>query len=84
LDLKTCGENGKMMNPGLGLGGFGMGFGLLFWIFIFRAVYYVLVEKDKTHQKESPAFEILRKNYAYGEITKDKFLYIKKEIQNVH
>ncbi len=50
-----------MMGSGFGMGGFGMGLGLLFWIFMFFALYYVLVERDKTTKKETSEIDILKK-----------------------
>jgi uncharacterized membrane protein len=61
------------------MGGFGMGLGLLFWIFVFVALYYVLTEKNKKVKGDS-AIEILKQRYASGEITRDEYLQVKKEI----
>jgi putative membrane protein len=69
-----------MMGSGFGMDGFGMGLGLLFWIFVFLALYYVLTEKDKTERRVSSPSDILNKRYARGEITRDEYLQVKKEI----
>ncbi len=68
-----------MMGTGFGIGGFGMGLGLLFWIFVFLALYYVLTEKNKTVRADS-AIDVLKQRYACGEITRDEYLQVKKEI----
>ncbi len=56
-----------------------MGLGLLFWIFVFLALYYVLTEKNKTVRGDS-AIDVLKQRYAGGEITRDEYLQVKKEI----
>jgi len=68
-----------MMGTGLGIGGFGMGLGLLFWILVFATLYYVLTEKNKTLRSDS-AIEVLKQRYALGEISRDEYQRIKKEI----
>jgi uncharacterized membrane protein len=64
-----------MMGTGFGIGGFG----LLFWIFVFLALYYMLTEKNKTVRGNS-TIDVLKQRYACGEITRDEYLQAKKEI----
>ncbi|PLX50769.1 MAG: electron transporter RnfE [Desulfobulbaceae bacterium] len=63
--------------------GFGMGFGwffmILFWaIFIFIVV--ALVKKIGSAGEQETAENILKKRYARGEISKDEFEQLKKDI----
>ncbi|GBE18510.1 hypothetical protein BMS3Abin16_01114 [archaeon BMS3Abin16] len=68
-----------MMETGLGMGGFGMGLGLLFWIFVFAAFYYIVTEKNKTVRSDS-TLDVLKQRYASGEINRDEYQRVKKEI----
>ena len=68
------------METGFGMGGLGMGLGLLFWIFLFLAFYYVLVEKNKTGKIEATPIETLKHRYAAGEITREEYLEMRREI----
>ena len=61
---------------GMGYGGFGWIFMVLFWVFVILGVVYLVKEifsdKKVTSRTES-ADEILKKRYAAGEVTKDEF-----------
>jgi putative membrane protein len=62
--------------------GFGMGFGWFFMILFWALVLFVviaLVKKIGAGEKET-AEEILKKRYARGEISKEEFDRLKKDI----
>jgi len=62
----------------------GMWFGWFFWIFIVALVIWLLVDRsNKTKQNPPPqetALDILKKRYAKGEITKEQFEQMKKDL----
>lgn len=62
-------------------GGFGFGIvGILFWL----VVIYVFITMLKSHNgghHRSNAKEILKERYAKGEITKEQFESIKKDLE---
>jgi putative membrane protein len=60
------------------MGMFGMGLGLLFWAALFILVYYLV--KDKKIGREESALEILDRRYARGELSREEYLEMKKEI----
>ena len=76
--------NGMMSNYGYGMGYGGMFFGLLFWIFIIVLVYLLiknLVKQNKAHVCEGKsALDHAKERYAKGEITKEKFEEMKKNL----
>ena len=61
---------------GMGYGGFGWIFMVLFWALLILGIVYLLKQifsdKKVTSRTES-ADEILKKRYAAGEVTKDEF-----------
>lgn len=71
------------------MGGLGYGFGLgfifqiLFWIIvIWLVISLVRYHKDGGQdRKEDGAMEILKKRYAKGEITKEEFEKMKKDLE---
>lgn len=75
-----------MMNFGYGRGMMHYGFGGIFmWIIllviIVFVVYFIIhATKSRTPGKEIP-LEVLKKRYAKGEITKDEFQRIKKDLE---
>jgi putative membrane protein len=63
----------------------GMFMGLLFLLFIGLIVYLIIksaktTSSEITH-KENTALEILKKRYARGEVTKEEYNRIKKDLQ---
>jgi len=81
------GHMGRWMN-GWGMGGSGMIFMLLFWgviiagiVFLFRWITQNKGNKgDSNVNTDSQAMDILKERYARGEITRDEFESMKKEI----
>jgi len=63
--------------------GFGWLFMVLFWAAIILLVFYVvkqLTRKNGAEKKENRAEEILKERYAKGEISREEFERMKKEI----
>lgn len=65
-------------------GFWGGGFMMIFWLIVMIAGIAVFVkwltEKSSSSPKEESALDILKKRYARGEITREKFGNMKKEI----
>lgn len=66
--------------------GFGwMGLGWLFWLIVIAVIVYLIIkitnqkQTENVYPKETP-LEILKKRYAKGEISKEEFERIKKDI----
>jgi putative membrane protein len=53
------------------------GFGLLFWVLVFAFI-YLLIAGDR--KEEESAIDILNKRLARGEITKEEYMEMKREI----
>ncbi len=80
------------MMPGWMMSGWGMGFGLfgwlmmlLFWILIIVGVIVVvrwIMDQGKPNwlRTEETALDILKKRYASGEIDKEQFETVKREL----
>ncbi len=70
-------------DQGMGLGYFGMIFMVLFLILaVLGFVYLVklMAGRDKKNEQEETAEDILKKRYARGEISKEEFDGMKKEL----
>jgi putative membrane protein len=75
-------ENGHMMNYGFGYGGMFMW--LIFLIVLGVAVYFIVQaskSKDIISQAQDTPLDILKKRYAKGEITKEEFDRMKKDLE---
>lgn len=64
--------------------GFGSIFMVLFWIFIFYGL--ISLFRHETHTRKAPhesgdATSILKERYAKGEITKEEFVSMKKDLE---
>jgi putative membrane protein len=85
----TVGLGGGYMSGMMGMMGYGWGFMVLipivFLVLIAFGVYYLVTGSTGTRRIESKsgetAFEILRERYAKGEITRDQFLKMKRELE---
>ena len=64
--------------------GCGGWFMMSFWIVLVAAIVYLLLkgitQQKPHHAKEDSALEILKKRYARGEISKEEYERIKKDI----
>jgi len=75
-------ENGYMMNYGFGYGGMFMW--LIFLIVLGVAIYFIIQaskSKDVAGQVQDTPLDILKKRYAKGEITKEEFDRMKKDLE---
>jgi putative membrane protein len=75
-------ENGCMMNYGFGYGGMFMW--LIFLIVLGVAVYFIIQtskSKNVTDEAQETPLDILKKRYAKGEITKEEFDRMKKDLE---
>lgn len=79
---------GRWMMGDWGMGWFGMIFMLFFWVLIIVGIVFLirwLVQNTGSRSRSnvgtgSQATEILKERYAKGEITRDEFEFMKKEI----
>ena len=66
--------------------GWGMGGGwlsmLLFWGAVIALIIFLVRRTGGTEPRNESAIEILKKRYAKGEITKDEYESIKKDIES--
>ena len=76
-----------MMN---GMGWGGMWFGPLFWLVILGLIVWAVISMSNKNRESSQsggvsgtesALDILKKRYARGEITKEEFEQMKKDLQ---
>jgi len=74
-----------MMN---GMGGGGMWFGSLFWLVMLGLVVWAVISYSRRNTNQAggttgqqKALDILKKRYASGEITKEEFEQMKRDLQ---
>ncbi len=74
------------MGFGMGYGGFGMIFMLLFWLLVIWGIVSLIkhffLKKEYHADPPQSAIEIVKKRYANGEIQKDEFDRIMKDLQS--
>ncbi|RMF89088.1 MAG: SHOCT domain-containing protein [Methanobacteriota archaeon] len=75
-----CEVKKHMMNMGFGIGGFGMGLGLLFWIAVLAALYYALTTGNRSGSAQPTAIDVLKERYARGEIGRDEYQRIRQDL----
>jgi putative membrane protein len=76
---------GHMMNYGCGYGGGGIFMWIIFLIAIGLLIYFIFqvqkTKNQKSSENESP-LDILKMRYAKGEISKEDFERMKKDLEN--
>ena len=65
----------------------GMGFGWIFWIIILAVIVWLVVQSNNKNQSKNNSniiqdtpLDILKKRYAKGEISKEQFEQMKKDL----
>lgn len=85
LTLSSCyyPRGWHMMDWGHGFWGYGGAFMWLIFLVLIGIIIYFVLRGDKLmkHGGEETAFDILKKRYAKGEITKQEYEKIKKDLQ---
>ncbi len=84
--MMNWGSDGMMGGPGFGI--FGMIFGLIFMLLFFTGIILLVVwivrqfalGGTSAHPSTSNALEILKDRFARGEISKEEFTEMKKEL----
>ena len=74
---------GSFWMGGYGMMGFGMGFGFIFMLLFFGLIIWLIVTLSNANQsnKNGPdSLTILKKRYASGEITKEQYEEMKREL----
>lgn len=68
--------------------GWGMGFGwifmIIFWVLVILGVVYIVqtaIKSEKESEKKETPFDILKKRYAKGEISKEEYERMKEELK---
>jgi len=75
-------SGGGMMGYGMG---FGMGFGVIIMVLFWGAIIWLVISlinagTRKSEETPESALTILKKRYAKGEITKEQYLEMEKEL----
>lgn len=68
---------------GYGMLGFGMGFGFIFMLLFWGLIIWLmvtLINASQSNKNEQDSLTILKRRYAYGEITKKQYEEMKKEL----
>ena len=72
--------------PMMGFGGFGMIFGFIFFVAIVIGIIFLIVWLVRrpgccvTHKTSAHSLEILKERYAKGELTKEQYESMKKDL----
>ncbi|MDW7777272.1 MAG: SHOCT domain-containing protein [Methanosarcinales archaeon] len=74
-----------MLFSGGGMMGFGMGFGAIIMLLFWGAIIWLVISlinagTKKSEETPESALTVLKKRYAKGEITRDQYLEIEKEL----
>ncbi len=74
-----------LLFSGGGMMGFGMGFGAIIMVLFWGAIIWLVISlintgTQKSEETSESALAILKKRYARGEVTKEKYLEMEKEL----
>ncbi len=58
-----------------------LGFSLLFWVLLFAFVFLIFKYHEDSGEEEDTAIEIIKERYARGEITKEQYLEMFKDLK---
>jgi len=76
-----------LLFSGGGMMGFGMGFGAIIMVLFWGAIIWLVISlidagTQKSEETPESALTILKKRYAKGEITKEQYLEMEKELKD--
>jgi putative membrane protein len=74
-----------LLFSGGGMMGFGMGFGVIIMVLFWGAIIWLVISlinagTQKSEETSESALTILKKRYAKGEVTKEQYLEMEKEL----
>ena len=74
-----------LLFSGGGMMGFGMGFGVIIMVLFWGAIIWLVISlinagTKKSEETPESALDILKKRYARGEVTKEQYLEMEKEL----
>ena len=74
-----------LLFSGGGMMGFGMGFGAIIMVLFWGAIIWLVISlinagTNKSEETPESALDILKKRYARGEVTKEQYLEMEKEL----
>jgi len=74
-----------LLFSGGGMMGFGMGFGVIIMVLFWGAIIWIVISlinagTKKSEETPESAHDILKKRYARGEVTKEQYLEMEKEL----